>query len=85
MGCDPEKLFPFKALKEQLQKSGFCAIIYASLVLPGVTLERVDFPDLDGLAEEINNGAKGADALENPRFVSRMRDVIEDVNQFGWI
>lgn len=71
---------------EQIRKSGFSMIVWASFILPGATADRDDVPNLDDMAEETTQGGKTfANPMENPVFVERMRGVIQDAIQFGWI
>lgn len=74
-------------LQKQLQKGGFFGIVLAVLLLPIVTGNQDDIPDLDEMAEKSKTESvvSFGSPLENPRFVERLRDVIFDCVRLGWI
>lgn len=59
------------------------AISLAVLILPMMTSSRSDVPDLDELAG--NSPFVFGNPAENPRFIERMRGVIESAIEYGWI
>lgn len=74
-------------LQEQLHKSGFCAMAIGALLLPLLFCERNEIPDLDEYAESKSTKSLfgTANPLENPQFIERMRGVILNCVEFGWI
>lgn len=86
---DPDELFPFHVLQEQLHKFGKFGISIASTLLPMLTSEEDSCPDLDALAEHIQNRENDHNpfAAEKTQgvFNKLMRDVIVDVDRLGYI
>lgn len=80
---EPENIFPFEALQEQLHKYGVFGMSIASTLLPMLTSDEDSCPDLDTLAEQIHDPF----AAENTReeFNRRMRDVVVDMNRLDYI
>lgn len=82
MGCDPEKLFPYNKFEDQIKIGGLYAIAYAALIMPGLISKREDFPQLDGMTEDDKKFEK---LFNNPKYLEKLKDVIEDAADFGWI
>lgn len=90
LGCDAEKLFPYSALLEQLQKLGKFGTYISAVFLPMLTADADAMPDLDELSEEV---AKGKDLDENMfrtdesevRLLKRLDGVFKDMDRLGYI
>lgn len=83
LGCDPDKLFPYEALQEQLRKFGLFAVAMGAMLLPSLTANQSDIPDLDEASEK--GEANWFNPLENRKCLERMRDIIDDVVRMGLI
>lgn len=84
LGCDPEKLFPYEALQEQLKKFGLYAIPMAGMLLPVLTARDGEVLDLDELGGD-QPSSPWCNPLDNPLFIERMRGIIDDVVRLGFI
>lgn len=88
LGSNPEKLFTFKDLLDQLKKFGQYGLISASMVLHLMTTKTEDNPDMDEIAERIKRGeiVDGYMGVKeaNSAYKSRMSDVIRDVVRLGY-
>lgn len=94
MGSDPEKLFPFTLMQEHLHKLGKFGLISAAVILPLLVIEKGNGLNLDGIADNADNieicGADTQifDALisnSKNKFNKRLRDVVIDMIQLGYI
>ncbi|XP_055307283.1 uncharacterized protein LOC129571502 isoform X2 [Sitodiplosis mosellana] len=74
LGSDPDEVFPFSALQEQLQKFGKYALIQASFLLP-VLMAEVDI--------DVENNNSSPDLSDI--FKTRLRDIASDVYRLGYI
>lgn len=74
LGSDPDEVFPFSALHEQLQKFGKYALVHASFVLPILMAE------VDTDVENYNSSPDLSDTLKQ-----RLRDIASDVYRLGYI
>lgn len=90
MDGDPDKLFPYSALLEQLRKYGKFGLVTASVFLPLFTGGADSNPDMDQLAADMESGTK----LKTDLFVptefktalnKRMRDVVADMVKYEYI
>lgn len=91
LGSDPNKLFPFEALLEQLKQFGKYGVITGSILLSIFLAEPDTIPDLGDLSEKLNeyDGAVN-DLLKIPEnakaeYNCRMRDMMEDAARFEYI
>lgn len=85
IGSDPEKLFPFSALEDQLRRFGIFSLPMACMLLPMLTIkERVPL-DLDEVATSDMTVSDFCSPLQNPIFLERMRGVLDDLQQLGFI
>lgn len=88
---DPEKMFPLHALQEELRKYGIFGVSIAATLLPMLTSDANSCPDLDLLAEHIQNHTNNFNpfAAEKTKDIfdrlRRMRDVIADLDRLGYI
>lgn len=87
---DPDKLFPYDALLDQLRKFGKFGLVMSSIFLPLMCGEEGGNPDMNELAESMQDGK----VLEADVFVAedakaklnrRLRDVVADMVNFGYI
>lgn len=87
LGSDPEKLFPFDALQDQLRRFGKFGLVMATLMVPIITLEGEKCPDLDEIFEAYARGEPPVSSPIKPDaavFNKRMRDVIVDLDRLGY-
>ncbi|XP_058443604.1 uncharacterized protein LOC131425602 isoform X2 [Malaya genurostris] len=92
LGSDPERLFPREALDQQLKQFGRFGLLMAVMILPVITTKSEDVPDLEEMAEKLENGVNIADEVNNFRsedteatYRQRMSDCCRDMVQFGYI
>lgn len=90
LGSDPEKLFPRSAFEDQLKKFGKFGLVMASIIVPVITSNAEDIPDLDNMSEKLANGEDCSDftftsAKTEDIYKVRMSDVIRDVVDLGYI
>ncbi|XP_058443605.1 uncharacterized protein LOC131425603 [Malaya genurostris] len=92
LGSDPERLFPREALDQQLKQFGRFGLLMAVLILPMITTKSEDVPDLEEMAEKMENGFNIADEMNNFRsedteaiYRQKMSDCCRDMVQFGYI
>lgn len=89
LGSDPEKLFPRSALNHHLKQFGKLGLIMAMILMPIVLSQAENLPDLDELSEQLQSGSdvKGHFSSGDTavRFNNRMRDVIVDMVELGYI
>lgn len=92
LGSDPEKLFPYDAMLDQLRKFGQFGLLMSNLLLPMITSEEERAPDLDELAVTLSNRRKN-ETHENV-FISptskkllyeRLHGVITDMVRLNYI
>lgn len=83
-GSNPEKLFPFEALQQQLRTFGIFGISVGALMLPMLTSDSNDCAKLEEIAEQMQSG-ETTDVFENTSKATqlRLRDLIVDLDQFG--
>lgn len=86
MGSDPEKLFPFEALQQQLRTFGKFGISVAGLMLPMLTSDQNDCAKIEEMAEQMASG-ESTDVFENTSKSTqqRLRDFVVDLDQFGYL
>lgn len=86
---DAEKLFSYQTLQEQLRKYGIFGMSIASTLLPMLTSDENTCPDLDALAEHIQSRKSDYNPFAaeetKEKFNKRMRDVLVDLDRFGYI
>lgn len=100
LGSDPEKLFPFGALLEQLRKFGKFGLLNATFILPVITKEvdmqlRENFkPRAENLKDEIEVKLESdsEDELDfdigrniSDSYKKRFRDIVSDMYRLGYI
>lgn len=90
LGSDAANIFQYSELLEQLRKYGKFGLIAASLMLPMLTSEAGNTPDLDELAEEVSSG-KDIDTnvfisnRSRNTFMKRLREVVMDMARLEYI
>lgn len=92
LGSDPDQLFTFNDLEEQLKKFGKYSVLVAPTLLQVITADPTDIPDLDQLSEDM---AKNKDNDDHPKsFISsktrqlyktRVCDVVRDAEAHGYL
>lgn len=88
-GSDAAKLFTLNDCYDQLKKFGKYGLLMAPLLLHIITADPKDIPDMDTMVEEIqqkSNTTAGFMKMGQPDlFNVRMRDVIRDIFEYGYI
>lgn len=90
MCSDPEKLFPYKLMLEHFQKFAKFGLLLAMMLLPMLTMEPGNGINLDENAERFQNGEEHNENIfitpqSCSKFNKRMREVIIDMIQLGYI
>lgn len=89
---DPEVLFPEPELHQQLRQFAIFGVMVAPLVIPVILADPSEIMNLEDTAETMSNGsdepiflAKLSDPLKIKRCAERLKDVMADARQKGWI
>lgn len=91
LGSDAKKLFPYSALEDQLKRFGKFGLTMAVMIIPIITADAADTPDIDELAQKMANGEdiKGSFIKENVNsaniYMQRMADVMRDLDRLGYL
>ncbi|XP_055615685.1 uncharacterized protein LOC129761880 isoform X2 [Toxorhynchites rutilus septentrionalis] len=92
LGSDPEKLFPRKALDEQLQRFGRFGLMMAVMLLPVINTKSEDVPDLEEMSEKLESGADVTENINNFRseetegiYREKMSGCCRDMVRLGYI
>lgn len=90
LGSNPEKLFPYEALLDQLQKFGNYATFVGTLLLPMTLGDIGTFPDLNDLAENRNSDSNHDDIFlisddSKQEYNQRVTEMFDDMARFGYI
>lgn len=85
-----EKLYPYSVMLEQFEKFGKYGAYIAAMLLPMLTGEPSDAPDLDEIAADYKEGKlpeQGSLPLgdANERYVIRLKGVFQDMVRLGYI
>lgn len=85
-----EELYPYSAMMEQLEKFGKYGAYIAAMLLPMLTGDPSDTPDLDEVAADFKEGKMSElNSLDlgdaNERYVARLTGVFEDMVRLGYI
>lgn len=87
LGSNPEKLFKFSDLLDQLKRFGQYGLIMSTMLIPMVTTETKDIPDMNELSEQMQRG-EAIDGFMgkqvNVAYKGRMSDVIRDCVRLGY-
>lgn len=78
LGSNPEKVFPFSVLQDQLRKFGRFGLANASILLPIMAME------IDGPNSKNQQTGKQATKLSDA-FNRRIRDIVADMYRLGYI
>lgn len=86
LGSDPEKLFPFEALQQQMRTFGKFGVSVGALMLPMLTSDLNDCAKLEEMAEQMQSG-ESTEVFENTNKATqlRLRDFIVDLDDFGYL
>lgn len=86
------KLFSKEIFNGEIKKFGAIGLLLAMIVLPIITIQCDDVPDLEELSERIESGAttdlKGSGLIGKSNvnaYSKRMRDTVIDCIEFGYI
>lgn len=92
LGSDPERLFPRSALDDQLVRFGRFGLLMAAMLLPIITTKSEDIPDLDGMAEKLENGFDVSSEINNFKsegtqdiYREKMAGCCRDMVRLGYI
>ncbi|XP_026462580.1 uncharacterized protein LOC113364307 [Ctenocephalides felis] len=90
LGSDPEKMFPYRALQDQLKEFGKFGILMGMTILNAMIANQEDIPDMDEVAEMMKNDPDNKKFLEqakvnDDKFNRRMIDIIHDMDRLGYI
>lgn len=92
LGSDPEVLFPRSALDDQLVRFGRFGLLMAAMLLPIITTKSEDIPDLDGMAEKLENGFDVSSEINNFKsegtqdiYREKMAGCCRDMVRLGYI
>lgn len=84
-----DKLFPYSAMMDQLQKFGRFGLYMSILLLPILTTDVSDMPDLDQMSEDFLEGKEVGDVFKSngseERVNKRLGDVILDMERLGYL
>lgn len=91
MDSDPNKLFPYEALLDQLKRFGKYGILTGIILIAIFTADPDSIPDLSEFSERVNEYEGAIDnLLKVPEdklddFQTRVCDLIEDSARFGYL
>lgn len=86
LGSDPEKVFPYSALEDQLRKFAKYGLTFASFFLPIFTSGM----DAQALTDDIQNENNNNNNNSNSPQISddckkRIRDIVADMFRLGYL
>lgn len=88
LGSNPETVFTFNDLLGQLRRFGQYGLIMSTMLIPMVTTETKDIPDMDEFSEKISRGEEIEGMMGvtevSPAYKTRMSDVIRDIVRLGY-
>lgn len=92
LGSDPEQMFPRTAFDDQLVRFGRFGLLMATMLLPIITTKKEDIPDLDGMAEKLENGVDVSSEINNFKsegtqdiYREKMAGCCRDMVRLGYI
>lgn len=92
MGGDTQTQFPFTALLRQLKLFGKYGACMATFLIPMLTTKNDELPDMDFMAENMNNPDPEIMAQmmtsfgsNNDNYATRMRGSLLDSIRFGYL
>lgn len=86
-GSDPESLFSFENLQDQLKEFGHFGVTMAPMLLSIIVNDPSNIVQMDDFAENMDEHKTMAkfDKKSEERYVSRVSDVISDGKSYGWL
>lgn len=86
-GSDPESLFTFENLQEELKKFGHYGLTMAPMLLSIIVNDASNIVQMDDFADNLNESKTMAkfDKKSEEIYVSRVTDVITDGKAYGWL
>jgi hypothetical protein len=92
MGGDTQSQFPFTAFLRQMKKYGKFGVFMATFLIPVITKDNADIPDMDYMAENTNmeDGEEIKKMMAefmkpNQNYIARMKPAILDAIRYGYI
>lgn len=92
LGGDTMSQFPFTALLRQLKQFGKFGIVMACMLVPMLTTKNEDLPDMDFLAENMDNDSEEMKEAMMKSFVTsdngynkRVREILHDAIRYGYL
>lgn len=86
LGSNPEKLFPYSALEEQLRKFGKFGLFNATFILPVITKEiEIELNQDVDVSKQMNNEHEQQQQKLSDKFKKRFRDIARDMQRLGYI
>lgn len=91
LDSDPDKLFPYEALLDQLKQFGKYGTLIGIILICIFTCDPKTIPDLSELSERINEYDGAIEHLlvvtedKQEEFRTRICDLIEDSARFGYL
>lgn len=96
-GENPDKLFPYEALKQQLKDFGRFGMVMSMMVLPVISMKPHEIPDIDKTSELF--AKHGMNTEDNPELQAimqqfeesakksngRIKDVVIDTIAYGFM
>lgn len=87
-GSDPDKLFTFENLQNELKQFARFAVTVAPMMLQVIVSDANDIVAMDDYAATIDDGARDMatfDDSSEARYLNRVSDAINDARMYGWI
>lgn len=86
-GSDPESLFSFENLQDQLKEFGHYGVTMAPMLLSIIVNDPSNLVQMDDFAESSDEKKTMAkfDDKSKGLYISRVTDVISDAKRYGWI
>lgn len=88
LGSNPDQLFTFENLLDQLKRVGKFAMLMAPMLLTVITADPDDIPDLDNIAQDMADNKHDVNAFISKKtenaYNVRVRDVVRDLVQLGY-
>lgn len=89
LGGNPENLFTFKNLLEQLKKFGKFGVLMSTLLLQIILRESSELPDMDKLAQNFkddpNTKFDFTSDISYQIYKTRIGDVLRDAFNYGYL
>lgn len=93
MGSDPQKLFPYEALLDQLRNFGLYTIFVGAMLVPMLCAEVASMPNFDDIAEKVSKGEDNVvdddffQVSDESKFAynKKVTDIFDDMVRIGCI